>query len=165
MGKKYNEKEKLLEETKTEILLKAFLLKMNMFMGEEFAASTLATNNDMVESLNEFTSKFENSSNNEIAFLLIRSAILSNKNSYFIEVIKQKIAFGEYQTVLDLVNFNYAFRKNLTKNLINQSKKTDKQLYEELKNKDHVFEDLDNIKFFESITEEKIKEYKKLKSK
>ena len=165
MSKNYEFKERILEETKTEMLLKAFLAKMNMFMGEEIAVSTLALRSDMIDSLNEYTSKFENNSNNEIAFLLMRSVLLSNQNNYYIDVIKTKIAFGEYQDVLDLINFNIAFRKSLTKNLINQSKKTDKELYEELQNKKHVIEDLDNIKFYEHIKEEKIKEYNKLKSK
>lgn len=165
MSKNYKFKERILEETKTEMLLKAFLTKMNMFMGEEIAVSTLALRSDMIDSLNEYTSKFENNSNNEIAFLLMRSVLLSNQNNYYIDVIKTKIAFGEYQDALDLINFNIAFRKSLTKNLINQSKKTDKELYEELQNKKHVIEDLDNIKFYEHIKEEKIKEYNKLKSK
>lgn len=165
MGKKYDIKENVLKESETEVLLKAFLLKINMFMGEEVAASTLTTQSDIIESLNEYTSKFKNSSNNEIAFLLIRSAILSNHNNYFIEVIKQKLAFGEYQDILDLINFNYAFRKNLTKVLINQSNRTDKELFNNLKNKNHVIEDLDNIKFYEQIKNERIEEYKKLKSK
>ena len=59
MSKNYKFKERILEETKTEMLLKAFLTKMNMFMGEEIAVSTLALRSDMIDSLNEYTSKFE----------------------------------------------------------------------------------------------------------
>lgn len=165
MGKNSIIKEELLKESDTEVLLKTFLYQINMFLGEEVAVSSLSLRNDMVESLNEYTSKFEGKENNEIAFLLIRSAILSNQDNYFNEVVKSKLAFGEYQDVLDLVNLNYAFRKSLTRNLMNQSKKTDKELFEKLDNKENVIKDLDNIKFYEHIKEEKIKENLKLKSK
>ena len=65
--------------------------------------------------------------------------------NYFINVIKSKLAFGEYQDILDLVNMNLAFRKGLTRTLMNQSNRTDKELYANLKNNDHVIEDLDNL--------------------
>ena len=161
MSKNYNFKEEILKDSETEIQLKSYLSKLNMFLGEEIAVSALSTRNDIVESLNLLTSKFEDKNSLEIAFILLRSAILSsNNNNYYIQVLKNKLAYGELQDMLDLVNTNVAFRKCLTKTLICQSKKTDKELYYELDNKEHVIEDLDNLKFYEQVIKEKEKSFR-----
>ena len=119
MSKNYNFKEEILKDSETEIQLKLYLSKLNMFLGEEIATSALSTRNDIVESLNLLTSKFEDKNSLEIAFILLRSAILSsNNNNYYIQVLKNKLAYGELQDMLDLVNTNVAFRKCLTKTII-----------------------------------------------
>ena len=159
MGKKWELKEQILKESETEKELKEYLLKMNMFMGEDVANSLLSYSDDIVESLNMYTNKFASKKSREIAFILLRGAILSsNNNNYYIQVIKNKLSFGEFQDMLDLININNGFRKCLTRNLINEAKYTDRELYEKLENKEHVLEDLDNLRFYEQIKNEKEKE-------
>ena len=159
MGKTYEFREQILKESEAEMHLKSFLSKINMFFGEEVAISSLSLNSDIVKSLNEMTTKFKDRKSLELAFILIRGAVLSNsKKNFYVEDIKARLAFGEFQDIVELVTTNIPYRKGLTRNLICQSKKTDKELYDRLENKNHIIEDLDNLRFYEYILNEKEKE-------
>ena len=160
MGKNYEYKEQLLKDSETEILLKKYLLKIDKFMGEEFAITTLCSDEDIIRSLKEYTFTFDGKNSQEIAFTLIRNALLSNNNSDLIVLIKEKIEFGELQDVLDMVSSGINCRRQLAKLFIHQADKTDKELYDRLENKEHVIEDLDNLKFYENILHEREKNYK-----
>lgn len=161
MSKRDSLKEELLKESDTEIELKKFLPKINMFLGEDIAVSALSTRKDIVESLNILTNKFENKKSREIAFILLKYAVLSsNTKNYYVQDIKNLIAYGEFKIMLDLVNTNPAYRKGLTRNLIYQNNKTAKSLYNELENKEHVIEDLDNLRFYEHIENENENEFR-----
>lgn len=159
MGKSYSFKQEVLKESDTEELLKDYLSKINMFLGEDVAVSSLSTNDDIIQSLNALTTRFENNKSMDIAFILLRGAVLSsNKKNFYVQDIKNLISYGEFQTMLDLIYTNPAYRKGLTRNLICQSKETDEELYNKLENKEHIIEDLDNLRFYEHIKNEKMKE-------
>ena len=149
MGKTNKEKELLLQESETELKLKNYLNKMNKVVGEEYALLTLSSNREISDSLNQFTSKFEDVESNDIAFILLKSALLSNEKNYWNEVTKDKTAFGELNDLVYLVNENLGFRKSLTRTFINQSDKSNKELYENLEDKTNTIRDLSTLNFYE----------------
>lgn len=164
MKKESEFKKNILQESETEILLKSFLNKMNKFMGEECTVLMFTEEYDIVKSLSKYTSRFNGINNKEIEFILIRNAILSNINNYYINVIKEKMAFGEFHdisTIVELIEENLGFRRSLVKALMNQSNVTDEELYNNLSSNENVINELDTLRFFEnnrkSVTDEREK--------
>lgn len=155
MGKKSKEKEFLLQETYNEKLLKSYFIKLNNIVGEDYTISTLSSDKDIKTSLNYYSSSFQNIDNNDIVFVLLKSALLSNDKNYYNDVIKEKISVGELQDLVFLVNENLGFRRSLTRTFIRQSEKTNEELYDELDNKENALRDLSTLNFYEEILKER----------
>ena len=162
MGKTTKLKEQLLSESENELLLKSFLYKMGIFMGEEYASCILAINYDLSESLKSFSDTFKEAdiTSDEIAFILIKNSLLSGYNNYYSEEVKDRINLGEFQELLSLVKDNNGFKKSLTKTIINNGRQTDKDLFNNLDNKEQVIRQLDNLKFYEEVVKAKTEEVK-----
>lgn len=162
MGKTTKLKEQLLSESENELLLKSFLYKMGIFMGEEYASCILAINYDLSESLKSFSDTFKEAdiTSDEIAFILIKNSLLSGYNNYYSEEVKDRINMGEFQELLSLVKDNNGFKKSLTKTIINNGRQTDKDLFNNLDNKEQVIRQLDNLKFYEEVVKTKTEEVK-----
>ena len=160
MGKTTKMKEELLHDSNVDLLLKNYLRKMKQVFGEDYAILTLSSDINISNSLDYFTSKFDNIEDNDIAFSLLRSSILSNEKNYFNDVIKAKVELGELNDVLFLVKDNLSFRRSLTRTFINQSNKTNKELYNELDNKEKTIESLSTLNFYEIANKARILEKK-----
>lgn len=160
MGKNTKMKEELLQESNVDLLLKDYLRKMKKIFGEEYAILTLTSDMNISSSLGYFTSKFDNIDENDISFALLKGSLLSNEKNYFNEVIKSKVELGELKDVLFLVNENLSFRKSLTRTFLNQSNKTNKELYNELDSKEQTIENLSTLNFYEIANKARILEKK-----
>ena len=158
MGKMTKYKEQILKESELETSLKEYLNKMSKFMGEDFTSLILSADKDIVESLNIFTNAFKDSNSDEITFILLRGAVLSNSKDYHVQVIKSNVSNGDLQDSLFLVNENMGFRKSLTRNLMNNSNVTDRELFNTLNDKETALQDLDTLIFYEHVLKEKEKE-------
>jgi len=155
MGKNSKERDFLLQDTKTEILLKEYFNKLNNIVGEDYAISALSSDNDIKTSLNYYSSYFPNVESNDIAFILLKSIVLSNDKNYYSNVIREKISLGELQDIVFLLNENLGFRRSLTRTFIRQSNKSDKELYNMLDNKENIIRDLSTLNFYEEILKER----------
>ena len=155
MGKNSKEKEILLQESNTELLLKAYFNKLNKIVGEDYAISTLSSDKDIKKSLYYYSSAFQNIESNDIAFILLKSILLSNDKNYYSDVIREKISLGELQDIMFLINENLGFRRSLTRTFIRQSDKADKELYDKLENKENIIRDLSTLNFYEEILKER----------
>lgn len=155
MGKNSKEKEILLKENENELLLKEYFYKFNNIAGEDYAISVLSSDKDIKTSLNYYTSSFPNIESNDIAFILLKSVILSNDKNYYSEVVKDKVSLGELNDIVYLINENLGFRRSLTRTFIRQSNKTNKELYNKLDNKENAIRDLSTINFYEEILKER----------
>ena len=162
MGKNTKLKEELLTESENELLLKSFLRKMGTFMGEEYASCILAMNYDLAESLKSFSDTFReiDITSDEIVFILIKNSLLSRYNNYYSEEVKDRINMGEFQELLSLVKDNNGFKKSLTKTIINNGRQTNKDLFNNLDNKEQVIRQLDDLKFYEEVVKAKTEEVK-----
>lgn len=155
MSKKFKEKDLLLKESENELLLKGYFYKLNKIVGEDYAISTLSSNNDIKTSLEFYTSHLDNIESDDIAFILLKSILLSNDNNYYSNVVKEKISLGELNDVVYLVNSNLGFRRSLTRTFIRQCDKSNKELFNSLDNKEKVIDELSVLSFYEGILKER----------
>ena len=162
MGKNTKLKEELLTESENELLLKSFLRKMGTFMGEEYASCILAMNYDLAESLKSFSDTFRevDITSDEIAFILIKNSLLSGYNNYYSEEVKDRISMGELQELLNLVKDHNGYKKSLTKTIINNGRQSNKDLFNNLSNKEQVIRQLDDLRFYEEVIKAKNDEIK-----
>ena len=163
MSKNAKLKENLLIESDNEALLKTYLKKMGSFMGDEFASCILATDYDLAESLKSFSNTFKeiDITSDEIAFILIKNSLLSNYDNYYSEEVKDRISMGEFQELLYLVKNHNGYKKSLTKTIINNGKRTNKELFNKIKDKELVIKQLDDLKFYEEVVKNKNEEIKR----
>ena len=166
MGKNSKEKDFLLQESKNELLLKTYFNKLNEIVGEDYSSLTLTSDGDIKKSLSMFSSKFNDVENEEIVFILLKSAMLSNDDNYYNNVVKEKISLGDISTIVYLVEENLGFRRSLTKTFIKQSNKSNKELYDNVLEKENVLRDISTLNFYEeNLKERKLeKPFLKLKA-
>ena len=140
----------ILKDNETDLMLKDYLRKMTKFAGEEYTINSITQEENIKDSLSNFTSKFDKTSNNDLTFAFIKSSILDSKKDNRTSIItKTLLKERKYADLIFLVNFNLGYRRELTKNLIKQSNSTYEELFSKKENKDEIINQLIDLKAYE----------------
>lgn len=123
-------KYEVLKETEMDKKLKNFFKKMINITGEGYASITLSTEESIKDSLTRFSEDFDDVDEDEIIFALIKAALISNDyDSDSIDLAKQIVKEKKIDDLIFLIDYNFYFRKEITKNYMSQCLETNLQTY------------------------------------
>ena len=159
MDKIYN-KFDILEDSEIDIKLKNYFDKMINFVGEDYTCESLNVSESIQQSIATFSDNFDDVNDNDIIFSLLKSAILSNNNSYSVYCVKQLVSENKIDELLTLANEDFHFRRELVRNSMNQCLSSNLSLFNRLLNSDEAYVRLYNLLEYQNSLKDKEKEYK-----
>lgn len=150
MLKHDDEVKRIVNEREIEIRLKKYFKYLDNLVGEDYASLVFASNISLTESLKMFTSKFDDISDNDIIFALLRSSVISKDvNSNINLIVKSYIDNGDFEELFDLIRDNYSIRKQLTRNFIRDSYSSNYQIYNKKEDNDNTLGNVLSLKYYQ----------------
>ena len=141
----------IIKDNETDLMLKDYLKKMTDFVGEEYTIISITQEENIKDSVSRFTSKFDSSTNNELAVAFVKSSILAPKKENRASIItKTLLKERKYADLIFLVNYNLGYRRELTKDFIEQSDSTYEELFSKIENKEEIMKQLVGLKAYET---------------
>lgn len=150
MLKHDDEVKRIVNEREIEIRLKKYFKYLDNVVGEDYASLVLASNSSLTESLKMFTKKFDDISDNDIIFALLRSSVISKDvNSNINLIVKSYLENGDFEELFDLIRDNYSIRKQLTRNFIRDSYSSNYQIYNKKEDNDNTLGNVLSLKYYQ----------------
>lgn len=155
MNKFMEIKNAVLKESETDNKLKNYFKKMINLVGEEYTLVSLSQYEGLKDSVSRFSFDFEDTSDDDLAFSLLKGAILSNGENNCINLVREFIKNGELEDLLFISKTNLGFRRELTRAFMQTCYESFQEAYSKRDSEKNQIGDLLSLKYFEESLNKK----------
>ena len=157
MRKHIEVKNAVLKESTTDIKLKDYFRKMIDFTGEDYALLSLSNDEGLKDSIDRFSSSFQEETDDDLAFSLLRNAILSsNQENNSLSLIHTLIENNSFDDLLFIIKSNLGFRRDLTRAFMNHCNESFAETYLKRKSDNNEISQLLALQEYENSLKSKV---------